>query len=787
MIERPMVFRESKKRGSPGVVLLLAAGAVFWILPGVAHPSTEKIASADSVSAEANAADQDCLDPEACFHQAVRALSREGSSGSEALLKKILEAFPDSPWAARAAFRLGTLALAGQNGDAGAYFRRAMPLKSVRHYILFYRAAAARQQHEYAEALADYRRILSDFPDSGLRPETLFESALTQKESGDCASAIEAFDSFTAQYREHDRAPQAFLNATQCALQMGDSEKATKAVREVLIHFPADPAARDAAKIIADMESAGIKIASLTPHERFHRAETLYGSARYREALDDYRSVSMDAKGLLGEEATVKLAITHIQLRQYPEARGILTDYIPSSKFPKLKLEALYWQARLAVRLGQKRLLLKTEKQMSTRFRSSERTGRVLIYLGGFYEDRNRPKEAVRAYRRVIARFKGNEDLVHDAVWRIGWMEYRKGRYGKAIRVFSEHTNGHSDEENLGKFQYWIGRSNEQLKKRAKAISAYRDACEKARRNYYCQMAQERLRGLASDSGEAGTGEVQAVSMDSESGGGRSAADIFADSSTVDLGREPAYRAARELLVLGLNREASGELEFLTDHIGSNRAALFELSTLLYQAGDYYHSLRILRMYFRDLINENGDDAPDGFWKRVYPFAIIDTIKSESVPGSADPYVVAAVIREESAFNQKAISIAGAVGLMQLMPETAEFVADKIGHPDFNPERLVDPEVNIRLGSWYLGHLARKFDGRLIPTIASYNAGPDAVSAWIKKRPPKNDAWDEFIESIPYSETRAYTKRVVRSYTEYLRLAHANPMDRFDRPILSSR
>ena len=221
--------------------------------------------------------------------------------------------------------------------------------------------------------------------------------------------------------------------------------------------------------------------------------------------------------------------------------------------------------------------------------------------------------------------------------------------------------------------------------------------------------------------------------------------------------------------------------------IGSNRAALFELSGLLYQAGDYYRSLRILRIYFQDLISENGNGLPPGFWKRVYPFAIVDMIRMESVPGSADPYIVAAVIREESAFNREAISVAGAVGLMQLMPSTAEWVSDKIGRPDFEPGLLVQPEVNIRLGSWYLGHLARQFDGSLIPTIASYNAGPDAVSAWMDKRPPTKDSWDEFIESIPFSETRAFTKRVLRSYTEYLRLADANPLDRFDRPILSSR
>ncbi|MDR4493939.1 MAG: lytic transglycosylase domain-containing protein [Nitrospirales bacterium] len=136
-------------------------------------------------------------------------------------------------------------------------------------------------------------------------------------------------------------------------------------------------------------------------------------------------------------------------------------------------------------------------------------------------------------------------------------------------------------------------------------------------------------------------------------------------------------------------------------------------------------------------------------------------------PQHVDPYLVAGLIREESLYNPRALSAVGAMGLMQLMPETAKRVARKVGMPFWpsDSEGLFDPERNIRLGSWYLGELINDFHGNLVYAVASYNAGPSAVRRWIAKyghRP-----LDEFIEQIGYKETRGYVKRVLGSYWIY--------------------
>jgi len=137
--------------------------------------------------------------------------------------------------------------------------------------------------------------------------------------------------------------------------------------------------------------------------------------------------------------------------------------------------------------------------------------------------------------------------------------------------------------------------------------------------------------------------------------------------------------------------------------------------------------------------------------------------------GFVDPFLAAAIIREESQYEIRALSRAGAVGLMQVMPATAQSMAKKNGGGDIGRDDLFDYETNIRFGVKYLDHLIEQFAGNITQVVASYNAGPQAVSSWMAKYAGKDQ--DEFVEMIPYQETRQYVKRVLRSYREYLRLA----------------
>jgi soluble lytic murein transglycosylase len=137
--------------------------------------------------------------------------------------------------------------------------------------------------------------------------------------------------------------------------------------------------------------------------------------------------------------------------------------------------------------------------------------------------------------------------------------------------------------------------------------------------------------------------------------------------------------------------------------------------------------------------------------------ATLDGVKIE-------PQLVYAIMREESGYRPQVVSVSGARGLLQLMPETAERVARDGQVGRFSVEDLFLPRVNIQLGSDYLSSLLRRFDGRTSAAIGSYNAGPQVVAQWIANGPTEDDAW---VEEIPYDQTRSYVKRVLRSLHAY--------------------
>jgi soluble lytic murein transglycosylase len=157
--------------------------------------------------------------------------------------------------------------------------------------------------------------------------------------------------------------------------------------------------------------------------------------------------------------------------------------------------------------------------------------------------------------------------------------------------------------------------------------------------------------------------------------------------------------------------------------------------------------------------------AQADYWQTLYPFPFEQQIANWSNQRQLNPMLVTALIRQESRFEPQIKSVVGATGLMQVMPETAEFIAGKIQTKSYN---LENPEDNIKMGTWYLDHTHDEYDGNSMLAVASYNAGPGAVGEWLSKSRTRDP--DEFVEAIPYDETKGYVKSVFANYWNYLRL-----------------
>ncbi len=154
------------------------------------------------------------------------------------------------------------------------------------------------------------------------------------------------------------------------------------------------------------------------------------------------------------------------------------------------------------------------------------------------------------------------------------------------------------------------------------------------------------------------------------------------------------------------------------------------------------------------------------WWGRLFfPLAYQDLVEEAALRNGVDPLLVTAVIREESSFDPRAESSKGALGLMQVMPETGAWIAQQLGE-GFGLEKLRQPSVNIRWGTWYLSRLFQEFGGDLARTLAAYNAGKHRVEEWQRR-----GIWDGTLaglDRLPFAETRSYVIKIMRSYRIYI-------------------
>jgi soluble lytic murein transglycosylase len=179
-------------------------------------------------------------------------------------------------------------------------------------------------------------------------------------------------------------------------------------------------------------------------------------------------------------------------------------------------------------------------------------------------------------------------------------------------------------------------------------------------------------------------------------------------------------------------------------------------------------SLQAIRTLNAALSAVDPDDRlklPRDFWRALFPQLYWIEVQEAAEQVQLDPFLVLSVIRQESAFNARAVSRSDARGLMQLLPTTGREVSQRLGLEAFRADLLYEPRLNVRLGAHYLGRLAETHRGNLILALAAYNAGPGRVRRWVQDLSTAD--WDEFVESLPFEETRGYIKSVLRNYGVY--------------------
>ena len=317
---------------------------------------------------------------------------------------------------------------------------------------------------------------------------------------------------------------------------------------------------------------------------------------------------------------------------------------------------------------------------------------------------------------------------------------YADSNYGEAITAFNKFLDDYPKSGHRFRVRYWLGQSYAQKKDP--------------------ENSKKILESLRHDSPLTFYGLMASI------GSGQEIDDEVSDELPTAVSRDPnltpleaiRLRRGEELLAEGDPEFAGAELKEVKSRDPFSNSFLIYLSMLDSEAGSYVTSFQILQ----DLL-ARGSTAPISNYglKMLFPMVFNKAIQRIATDQGLDPIFVLALIKQESAFDPKALSSSGAMGLMQLMPATAQETQSNL-----DKTRLTEPEMNILVGTKYLKGLLKKYNGNLALATAAYNAGPRAVDRWLKEPRAKKGVL-EFIESIPYRETREYVASIIRNYYWY--------------------
>jgi soluble lytic murein transglycosylase len=230
---------------------------------------------------------------------------------------------------------------------------------------------------------------------------------------------------------------------------------------------------------------------------------------------------------------------------------------------------------------------------------------------------------------------------------------------------------------------------------------------------------------------------------------------------------DPAFQRGDGLLKFGLRAEALAEFETVKDDWWDNPLAMYQLS--IYFQNNHLGRLSIVTAARLILLSPVADpeNTPIFIQRLFYPILFDDLIFTEAQQHQVDPALLLAIMRQESLFEQSAESIAGARGLMQVMPGTGDYVAERSEFERaFHPDHLWLPYISVKFGAWYISQQLGIFDGNQFAALAAYNAGPGNVLEWVKT----SDDLDVFVESIPYRESRVYIRNIYVNLAAYRHL-----------------
>lgn len=600
-------------------------------------------------------------------------------------------------------------------------------------YAAFYQIEALLKLKKYPEAAAKAASFAKQYPSSQLlrRSEKLYADILF--EAADFKNALAALQVYVEKYPTGvDSVDSLFLSAL-CREGLGDKNGAMQTYRNIWINNPTSIQSTKAQVRIKELEKEGLKSAPYSAEDLLKRVSYLHSQNQFRASLKTLEMLSASPQSpAVAGRADLRTGMAHYRLRQYKLAEKFLAK-AASSPLVGVSSEARFWMAKSLERQNLNEQALAAYMKLASEGKTQEFADDAMMESAGLNRSLGQYSDSAILYESV-ARLQPESKFILRSIWEAGWSRYLAGEYAAATSLFKGLLKDESQRE---KVLYWSGRALENTGN-ADSSSFYRMLLDEFPTGFYATWHREQ-KGLK-DTRE-GLGQRDALT---------------------ELPMVSGYDKPRLLASLGMLEEARNEMSAARKKAGDKKGALPGILRIYLEMEDYGSAISLF-MQNRPIAWEKGT-LP--LWTAGYPIAYAELVAQNAAVNGLSEGLVYALIRAESAFSPAIKSHAGAIGLMQMMPATAKQTSREKG--SFNPLRLTVPEYNIRLGTRHLRDLLREYDGDVVYVSAAYNAGSAALDRWRKNM--KGLKKDEFIESIPYQETRDYVKKVYTSAAIYRQL-----------------
>ncbi len=597
-------------------------------------------------------------------------------------------------------------------------------------YARYYTGLSLMKLARYDAAAGVFGELAARQIDGHLPEDAALRQGEVREAQKDFKGAVATYEALVG--KKLSRPQAAWLKLGIAAEQAGQPTRSVEALQRVYYDFPTSTEAAIAAAML-DKRDIEADVA-LAPKE-LARAEALFRARRWDAARDSYEAVRELVSGTERARVEMRLAACDVGQGKFREGRDRLRPLLNGPVGEEASFHHVV--AIRGLKLEDEHIQL--SRAFVTKYPSSPFADEVLNNLASAYIVDDEDEQADGVFREVVEKFPTSR-FAERAAWKAGWWAYRQGRFKDAGTFFDRGAAQFPRSDYRPSWLYWSGRAALQAGDIETGVARLRLTATDYHNSYYGRLA---VKNPASRRGGAIASSMQ---------------------RQPPVASVPTAQRIALLLATGLNEEAMSELQYAQRVWGDSPQLQATIALTHRRLGNVRAGINAMKRAYPQYLAAGGETLPKEILQVIFPLDYWPLLQKYAAQRGLDPYLVAALVAQESNFDPVVVSHANAWGLMQVLPSTGRSLARKLGVRPFSTKRLTEAEINVRLGTQFFADSINRFGGVHF-ALAAYNAGDSRVATWQRERPGMPQ--DEFIDDIPFPETQNYVKRILGTAEDY--------------------